>query len=304
MGQKSTQAGGGQARQSLLSQSDLHVMRLGGLLDDLVRQHGRTRAAQELGVSYKTLHRSELAGTMSDALRDALERYLWAGPKRVDSPWWKRVEHAEAEMRAFKSEVRGDVEQVRQAVRELADDVALQRAHLDRELASVRRQLNEVQETAVEAREMATEARAVSVETREHRSNLNLQTPVPTPLQTPRIEVAGPATRYSARIQPHVLADEASERLVSAWKEAGESHNSAKTRIERVDAELAQLRIGLELVREHWLVMPGPQRLDQFQRSRELERHWVRTNTVRRERDRLVLRRWSRRVLTLGLWWK
>ena len=89
-----------------------------------------------------------------------------------------------------------------------------------------------------------------------------------------------------------------------AWQEAGEHGNKAKTRIERADAELAQLRIGLELAREHWLVMPGLQRLDQVQRSRELERHWYRIERLQRERGRLVLRRWIRRVLTLGVWWR
>ena len=44
------------------------------LLDDLVRAEGRLKAAQALGVNYRTLVRAVESGRLSRRMRDALER--------------------------------------------------------------------------------------------------------------------------------------------------------------------------------------------------------------------------------------
>ena len=54
----------------------LWELRLRALLNDLVKDLGQARAAEELGIDRKTLWRSEGAGRMSERLVEALERML------------------------------------------------------------------------------------------------------------------------------------------------------------------------------------------------------------------------------------
>ena len=84
-------------------------MRLGGVLAELVQQHGLMGAAAELGISYKTLQRSRAAGQMSTGLRNALERYLLDGPEQPGSVWWNRIELLESGVKEM-GERLGDLE--------------------------------------------------------------------------------------------------------------------------------------------------------------------------------------------------
>ena len=58
------------------SLESLRELRLRALLNDLVKDPGQAKAAEELGIDRKTLWRSEGAGQMSERLVEALERML------------------------------------------------------------------------------------------------------------------------------------------------------------------------------------------------------------------------------------
>ena len=58
------------------SLESLRELRLRALLNDLVKDLGQAKAAEELGIDRKTLWRSEGAGRMSERLAEALERML------------------------------------------------------------------------------------------------------------------------------------------------------------------------------------------------------------------------------------
>ena len=285
-------AGKAGRRRALEHDGELHVMRLAGLLEDLKRQHGSYGAAEELGVSYKMLRRSEMAGRMSDALREALERYLVYGPEHEESRWWKRVERVEAEVRAFQASVGGDIERLMQAVKELAGDIAGHRTATDRELAVIRQELDDVRQAAAEVSGLARRTgQAPEVEA------VRQDGPVPPPLRS-----TPPQTLASGQ-RELVPDNDVALELVAAWEEASARVGAARTRLEQASEELARGQIGLELVREHSLLMPGPRRLDGLRQSQELERHWYMISSLRQERRRLAVRRWVRRVLTCGLWW-
>ena len=58
------------------SLESLRELRLQALLNDLVKDLGQAKAAEELGIDRKTLWRSEGVGRMSERLAEALERLL------------------------------------------------------------------------------------------------------------------------------------------------------------------------------------------------------------------------------------
>ena len=93
--------------------------------------------------------------------------------------------------------------------------------------------------------------------------------------------------------------------LIVQWRNVRDDHHEARDRLGRAEAEERMRELEIAMIEEHKLTLP-PARYpwDNFDRRDEV---WWRRQTlarVRGERIRAHLRRWLRRVLTLGLWWK
>ena len=93
--------------------------------------------------------------------------------------------------------------------------------------------------------------------------------------------------------------------LIVQWRKVRDDHHEARDRLGRAEAEERMRELEIAMIEEHKLTLP-PARYpwDNFDRRDEV---WSRRQTlarVRGERARAHLRRWLRRVLTLGLWWK
>ena len=69
------------------SVENLREVRLMALLRDVVEQQGKVKAAERLGVSFRTLSRAEETGRLTPRLADALESHLvqGAGRRRLGS---------------------------------------------------------------------------------------------------------------------------------------------------------------------------------------------------------------------------
>ncbi|MDE2767106.1 MAG: hypothetical protein OXI70_03335, partial [Chloroflexota bacterium] len=85
------------------------------LLDDLVLAEGRLKAAQTLGVNYRTLVKVVESGRLSPRMRDALERRRLAEGEATAAQQWdemralaQRIERAEQRQTALEQARRGD----------------------------------------------------------------------------------------------------------------------------------------------------------------------------------------------------
>ena len=97
------------------SVDSLREVRLMGLLRDVVAEHGKVKAAETLGVSFRTLSRAEDTGQLTPRLADALESHLVQGGGTAAA-------------------------QQRRQVAELTDRVALLEKALPEGLAALRRE--------------------------------------------------------------------------------------------------------------------------------------------------------------------
>ena len=93
--------------------------------------------------------------------------------------------------------------------------------------------------------------------------------------------------------------------LIVEWRRVRSDFTDAGDRLSKLMAEERMLELEIEMIGEHELTLPPVKYpWDGFDRRHEV---WDRTqelSRVRVKRNRALLRRWLRRVLTLGLWKK
>ena len=263
------------------SLESLRELRLRALLNDLVKDLGQARAAEELGIDRKTLWRSEGAGRMSERLAEALERML--------------LERAVTAM-----------EEDRETVRALAERVS----ELEGELALVSagsgsNNGNGGDGAAIDAlrREFAQEIQRL-----ERRLEGRRGAAPDAGSGGARTVRAGAARRYPDLVTREPADDDeqvfgAAWELVSEWRKLWVGHSPRGKGLAWASKRQRILELEVAMLEEHGLTLPpetaplrGLERREQSSwRERELAK-------VRRQRARLVRLRWARRVLTLGLW--
>ena len=268
----------------------LDMMRLDMVLAELVRRYGVLRAAEELGVSYQTLRRSRLSGRMSPGLKAALERYFLDGPGQTESEWWRRIEELEAQVQSVVAGRRQLDDLVKQEVQKLAerlDEVLKVVAEGQRSIAVVNQQMMEV-------------SRFV-----ETHSTLESQQPSPDRGAT----VNRASSQDNQPGQPVVEVqrggkDSEKNDMVMEWQEAVAAEQKAKSRLERAKAAERLLEVEIAIIQDHRETVPPGEKWYDAKREKEIAWRWGALRKRRRERSRLELRRWLRRILTLGLWWR
>ena len=271
-----------EASRSLESLRDL---RLRALLRDLVSDEGRVGAAELLGVSYRTLVRAVESDELSGRMSDALERHLLLGGGSAAARQRERVEVLEQRMEALERKGQGGLDEVRGAVE--AGFKALREEHvqavrgLERQLAKLENRRGDA--GAAEAVNAAERPAARAVPRRREYPDLVTLEPEP-----------GEEDVYGDAMP-----------LIADWRKVRDARRAAKGRLAHAVAEERMRELELEMIGERRLTLPPS--TWPWDESRRRDEVWLRERAldrVRVERARAQVRRWLRRVLTLGLWWE
>lgn len=259
-----------------------------GVLADLIHRHGPAGAASELGVSYQTVRRSVAAGDLSSRLRAALKRHLLLreGVEVPDSPW---------EMRLYAVEQRfSEMEERLRAQAGVIQDIQATVARLQRDLEQ---QGYSMADVAAGVRTLQQRVEALTAADRR-------EADAPALLSSPGGTSSTPSTSTAAPLESGPNdGDERKQALLKEWEAARSEEAQARTRLERVIASERKLTSELALIREFRVCFPLEASWSETIRAREIGWRQDALRDRRRDRSRLTLRRWVRRVLTLGLWW-
>jgi hypothetical protein len=266
--------------------------RLVALLREMVRTESRARVADALGVSYRTLVRAVDSGRLTARMVDALERHLLEVKGSAAAPVRRKQADDPAQRAGLEGEVaklRTRVDTMQAVVGALQEDQARTLRRWERRLARV-------------------EAREASVNGSGGASTPSVKgTPEQAP-ERPQVKAPNRAYRQLVTIEPEegeeLIYGGAMPAIVE-WREGRKALDWASRRLDRLDARRRLLEVELRVVADHELTLPpAVYPWDHADRRDEVWRRKQWLVDLRVERNRAVLRRWVRRVLTLGLWWK
>ena len=281
--------GGGESR----SPEHLRHERLVALLRDVAERMGKVKAAEALGVSYRTLARAVETGRLTGRMADALERHL-----------------LEVEGSAVAPARQKQADGLEDRVEQLEADVVKLRARVDTTQAVV----GALQED--QARTLRQwESRLARVEGRPVVRSGSMA------VSTPSVKGASEGSREVPQVKPPrrpypqlvTVEPEEGEELIYGeampaiveWREARRALEQARRRLDKLDAQKRLLELEVRLVGDHELTLPpAVYPWDRADRRDEVWRRKQSLEDLRLERNRALLWRWMRRVLTLGLWWR
>ena len=280
---------GGETR----SPEHLRHERLVALLRDVAERMGKVKAAEALGVSYRTLARAVESGRLTGRMADALERHLSeirasatapVRQKQVDDPA-ERLEHLEAEV----AKLRTRVDTMQAVVGALQGDQARTLRQWERRLARVEaRRVPANGSGAASAPSVKGTAKEVPERTQVKRPSRAYRQLVTTEPEEGEGLVYGEAAP-----------------AISEWREARTTLEGASRRLDKLDAQRSLLELEVRLIGDHELTLPpAAYPWDRADRRDEVWRRKQLLVDLGVERRRAVLWRWVRRVLTLGLWWR
>ena len=267
----------------------LRRLRLNELLRDLVRERGRMEAAALVGVNYKTLVRAEESGRLTVHMMHALERLQLSGDAPTEAAQRERVDGLELR-----------VEQLEAGVVALAEEL---RAGVGEPRAG----LGEPRDAAPGGVQGRDEARPPAPGVAGERA-----------LAEPTPAVAGMRPRKPAALRrpfPDVVTVEPADDdadvygaawpLVEEWRRLRGGHPAEGRGVRWLETAEHVLTLELAMLEEHGLTLPPEtQPLRGF--ARKGQTGWRKTALCDTQRALAwaKLRRWVRRVLTLGLWWR
>ena len=246
-------------------------------LKELARQRGRVKAAQLLGVNFRTLAASIESGKLSRRMREALEQMAEADdfsdeftgdPVDDSEELGKQVEVLEEEVRDLRTVVKAQEEGLEELAHRVEKFEAAQ---------------HEVKRTnSVDSLVVGPKANAPSG-TGNRRTGPGVVTLEPQENET---QALGPASA-----------------LVKEWRMLRAEENTAKGRVERAKAEERRWELEISLIEEFGLTLPPEA---EPLTASDMETHLVwrretlkraRKETAKAERLRLL-----RRALTIGIW--
>ena len=267
---------------------DMHHLRLMSLLQEQVRDHGRRRAAEILGVDRRTLDTSLDQGLLTRRIRGALEKALQSGVGSAAAQQRDRNDKLKDRLGDLEGLVEEQGEEMRagrraaeDAIRELREEQAQALRKLDQALA----QLNSGQGGD------GNDAQ-------------------------PKMAAAGPQARGTAKLRreyPELVTLESDEDdpdvfgaawpLVQEWRELKETHPDRGKGLEWLQQEERFLTVELELLEEHGLTLP-PARFPLRGFDRNGQTGWRRKalDDTRRALRRWMPLAWAGRLLSLGRW--
>ena len=263
------------------SLDSLREMRLKALLRDMIDAEDGAKAAETLGVSYRTVSRAVESGRLTARMSAALERHLLLGGGSAAAQQRDRVDALVERVSALERELRGGLEAVVGEVKAFREEHARSMRHVERRLVRL------------------DAGRSES------------ETPSPTGAETEpaKRRYVRPRT-YPQLVTPEAEPDEDlvygdATPVIVEWRRVRAEFLKTRTTLDRTEVQEPMLELEIALVGEHELTLPPASfPWDEFDRR---DKVWERTQDLKRvraERNRASLRRWLRRVLTFGLWRK
>ena len=263
------------------SLDSLRHMRLLALLRDMIEAEGKVQTAAALGVNYRTVSKAVGSGTLTDRMSDALERHLLLGGGSAAAQQQDRVDALVERVSALERERRGGLEAVGGEVKAFREEHARSMRHVERRLVRLEAGRSES------------------------------ETPSPTGAETEptKRRYVRPRT-YPQLVTPEAEPDEDlvygdAAPVIVEWRRVRAEFLKTRATLDRTEVQEPMLEMEIALVGEHELTLPPASfPWDEFDRR---DKVWERTQDLKRvraERNRALLRRWLRRVLTFGLWRK
>ncbi|MYB23044.1 MAG: hypothetical protein F4Y29_11055 [Chloroflexi bacterium] len=265
--------------------------RLGGLLQDLLRTHGRRRTAELLGLSERTLQRlqgvermegSEAGEQLSEQFLRALEDYeaKQSGPEALPTETAAELAQLRRRMDRLEHAVPEDIGDLPGAVERLASTVE----QLQQQVTALQQGGGD-EDTVASVESVGEVTRATSIRTAD--------SPLRQYPELVTVEAEPGERRFYGESMP----------TVAAWRRARVRREQATTTLDRLLTDERLLELELELVGQHRLTLPPAERpWDGLRRQTELRVTREALRRVRRDRRRAWLRHWGLRLLTLGLW--
>ena len=261
----------------------LREVRLMGLLRDVVAEQGKVKAAETLGVSFRTLSRAEETSQLTPRLADALESHLVQGGGT-----------AAAQQRRQVGELAQRVERVEQALleglAELKGEQVRAREQVEKRLAAL-----ETAGNGMAQAQAGTPAASVG------------KGPPGNPALAAKPVVERPRRTYydlvTAEAEPgeELVYGEAATAVIVKWREARDAVPRTTDALDRLNARERWLELEIALIEEHKLTLPpATYPWDWGDRRQEVRRRTEALDEVIVDRKMLKLRRF----LTLGLWRK
>ena len=268
---------------------DVHHLRLTALLHELVRTKGNRGAASAMGIDPRTVASCMKTRRLSWRVREALEQGLQSGAGSAAARQRKRNDALEGRIEEMEGKLRSGIEDVRA-------DVAGKVEALREEQAKAMRH--------VERRLVRLEAGRSAQDGIERTSPTGAE-PEPSKRRYVRPRTHPQLVTLEAEPDEDLVYGDATSVIVEWRRVRAEFLKTLKTgtTLDRTEVQEPMLELEIAIVGEHELTLPPASfPWDQFDRQDQL---WERTQDLKRvraERERALLRRWLRRVLTVGLW--
>ena len=268
------------------SLEDLRHMRLTALLRDMIEGYGKVRAAEFLGVNYRTLDRAEESGQLTRRMADALEKHLLLGGGSAAAQQWESIRALEKRVEALDEKLGDGLQDLRGVIDSIIDGFREEQAQGMRRL-----------ERRLAALESARDDGGSSEEDPKGMEETGAQ-PSVKPAWRPYRDVV---TQEPEPGEEQVYGDAAP--LIVEWRGVSAEFMDAGDALSKAVAEERLRELEIRLIEDHKLTLPpSTYPWDSFDRRSNL---WTRKEALSRarvERARAEFRRWLRRVLTLRLW--
>ena len=268
---------------------DVHHLRLMALLHELVREKGNRGAASALGLDPRTVASCMKTGRLSWRVREALEQGLQSGAGSAAARQRERNDALKGRVGELEGKLRSGLDEVRAAV---AGDVEALREEQAKAMRHVERRL-----VRLEAGRSAQDGM--------ERTSPTGAEPEPSKRRYVRPRTHPQLVTLEAEPDEDLVYGDATSVIVEWRRVRAEFLKTLKTgtTLDRTEVQEPMLELEIAIVGEHELTLPPASfPWDQFDRRDQL---WERTQDLKRvraERERALLRRWLRRVLTFGLW--
>ena len=270
---------------------NIYHMRLMTLLQELVREKGYKGAARVLEIDQATVTESAKTGQLTRRVRQALERALQEGVGSAAERQRKRNEELEEQVGKLEGEVKG----VAGEVETLGKEARRRLSAIEGEVAALRR--DDPQGTGA-GHAGPGPSRQGSGETEGGASGQGRKPPSKPSMRREHPDLA---TREPAPDDEEIFGE--AWPLIVEWRGLKDAHPNDGKGLEWLAARERLLVVELALLEEHGMTLPPEkQPLRGLDRSGQV--NWRRTALydTRRALKQQELRRWARRVLTLGLW--
>ena len=268
---------------------DVHHLRLMALLHELVREKGNRGAASALSLDPRTVASCMKTGRLSWRVREALEQGLQSGAGSAAARQRKRNDSLEGRIEGWEGKLRSGLDEVRAAV---AGEVEALREEQAKAMRHVERRL-----VRLEAGRSAQDGM--------ERTSPTGAEPEPSKRRYVRPRTYPQLVTLEAEPDEDLVYGDATSVIVEWRRVRAEFLKTLKTgtTLDRTEVQEPMLELEIAIVGEHELTLPPASfPWDEFDRR---DKVWERTQDLKRvraERNRALLRRWLRRVLTVGLW--